>query len=230
MKSDKLKIKNLHFAIFIKLLDACIKNCGLNFHLEIASGDFATEFERLVSKAPSVIAQKMCTSLEYWARNEFQNAPHLSGIPLLYNRMKSKAYWSTQRENTSRREKSDLAKALDSLSKELDSLCLVLASTSVDRTSPTTNFDRTIWIASLDKDFTADTLKFLILRYHGIGPQKLVIQSLVTKSASFRKQTPYISFKIYVDNATTFDALLHSTELPKHVRVREFINRTNSRH
>lgn len=49
-----------HVAIqAITLLDSCIKNCGKNFHLEIASRDFETEFQRLMTKNPIPVAQKM---------------------------------------------------------------------------------------------------------------------------------------------------------------------------
>lgn len=43
----------------ITLLDACIKNCGKTFHLEIASRDFETEFQRLLVKSSPPVAQKM---------------------------------------------------------------------------------------------------------------------------------------------------------------------------
>lgn len=49
-----------HVAIqAITLLDACIKNCGKIFHLEIASRDFESEFQRLMTRSSPPIGQKM---------------------------------------------------------------------------------------------------------------------------------------------------------------------------
>lgn len=49
-----------HVAIqAITLMDSCIKNCGKTFHLEIASRDFETEFQRLMTKNSPPVAQKM---------------------------------------------------------------------------------------------------------------------------------------------------------------------------
>lgn len=71
------------------MLDACIKNCGLKFHLEIASRDFETEFQRLMSRSAPPIAQKMRVSLKKWADNEFKSDPQLNLIPSLYQKLKS---------------------------------------------------------------------------------------------------------------------------------------------
>lgn len=52
--------KDPHVAIqAITLLDSCIKNCGKTFHLEIASRDFETEFQRIMLKNSLPVAQKM---------------------------------------------------------------------------------------------------------------------------------------------------------------------------
>lgn len=75
-----------------QLLDACIKNCGTKFHLEIASRDFETEFQRLMGKAPTAIAQKMRVSLKKWAENEFKSDSQLNLIPSLYQKLKSEGY------------------------------------------------------------------------------------------------------------------------------------------
>lgn len=40
----------------ITLLDACVNNCGKNFHLEVASRDFENEFIRLLSKSQPQVA------------------------------------------------------------------------------------------------------------------------------------------------------------------------------
>lgn len=73
----------------MQLLDACIKNCGQKFHLEIASREFENEFRRLMVKAPTAVAQKMRISLKKWADGEFKNDSELNLIPSLYQKMKS---------------------------------------------------------------------------------------------------------------------------------------------
>lgn len=75
--------------IISQLLDACIKNCGRIFHLEIASRDFETEFQRLMTKTTLPVAQKMRTSLKKWAENEFKTNHELTLIPSLYHKLKS---------------------------------------------------------------------------------------------------------------------------------------------
>lgn len=52
------------FKFIFQLLDACVKNCGQKFHLEIASRDFETEFRRLLTKVPAPIAS-VCLLILY---------------------------------------------------------------------------------------------------------------------------------------------------------------------
>lgn len=79
-----------HVAIqAITLLDACIKNCGRTFHLEIASREFETEFQRLMAKSHAPVAQKMRVSLKKWAENEFKTDQVLNLIPSLYIKLKN---------------------------------------------------------------------------------------------------------------------------------------------
>lgn len=41
-----------YFVLYLlQLLDACVNNCGKNYHLEIASRDFEIEFKKLLGKA-----------------------------------------------------------------------------------------------------------------------------------------------------------------------------------
>lgn len=72
-----------------QLLDSCIKNCGRTFHLEIASREFETEFQRLMTKVTVPVAQKMRASLKKWAENEFKKDHQLNLIPSLYQKLKS---------------------------------------------------------------------------------------------------------------------------------------------
>lgn len=46
----------VHKDLFLKLLDACVNNCGKNYHLEIASREFETEFRKLLQKSQPPIA------------------------------------------------------------------------------------------------------------------------------------------------------------------------------
>lgn len=69
-------------------MDACIKNCGRTFHLEIASRDFETEFQRLMAKANTSVADQMRISLKKWAENEFKTDHQLNLIPSLYMKLK----------------------------------------------------------------------------------------------------------------------------------------------
>lgn len=114
--------------LFFQLLDACIKNCGKNFHLEIASREFEQEFRRLMPKSKSAVAQKMRVSLKKWADNEFKTDPQLNLIPTLYQQLKSEGFefadTSTQPAKqqvipkdpnvvTSQQEEDDIAKAIE---------------------------------------------------------------------------------------------------------------------
>lgn len=72
-----------------QLLDSCIKNCGRTFHLEIASREFETEFQRLMTKVSAPVAQKMRISLKKWAENEFKKDHQLNLIPSLYQKLRS---------------------------------------------------------------------------------------------------------------------------------------------
>lgn len=40
----------------ITLLDACVNNCGKNYHLEIASREFEQEYRKLIQKSQPPIA------------------------------------------------------------------------------------------------------------------------------------------------------------------------------
>lgn len=113
----------------ITLLDSCIKNCGKTFHLEIASRDFETEFQRLMVKASPPVAQKMRLSLKKWAENEFKMDHQLTLIPQLFSKLKNdgtdfseqqpeamKAPYSIPKDPnvvSSQQEEDDIAKAIE---------------------------------------------------------------------------------------------------------------------
>ncbi|CAH0557670.1 unnamed protein product [Brassicogethes aeneus] len=76
----------------VTLLDACIKNSGKTFHIEVASREFEQEFVRIVSKGNTPVARKLKESLKKWAENEFKSDPQLSLIPSLYSKLRSSGH------------------------------------------------------------------------------------------------------------------------------------------
>lgn len=118
----------------LQLLDACIKNCGTQFHLEIASREFEQELLKLMARATPPIALKMRLSLKKWAENEFKNDSQLNLIPSLYQKLKADGLdftdSSTQPPKTqaplskdpnvvsSQQEEDDIAKAIELSLKE----------------------------------------------------------------------------------------------------------------
>ncbi|XP_050302427.1 signal transducing adapter molecule 1 isoform X2 [Anthonomus grandis grandis] len=73
----------------VTLLDACVKNSGRSFHMEVASREFETDFHKLMVKAHPQVAKKLRESLKRWAENEFKNDSQLSLIPSLYHKLRS---------------------------------------------------------------------------------------------------------------------------------------------
>ncbi|KAL3282098.1 hypothetical protein HHI36_005296 [Cryptolaemus montrouzieri] len=79
-----------HVAIqAVVLLDACVKNSGKKFHLEVASRDFENEFTKLMTKGHPSASKKMRECLKRWSENEFKNDSTLNLIPSLYAKLKS---------------------------------------------------------------------------------------------------------------------------------------------
>lgn len=72
-------------------MDACVKNCGKTFHIEVASRDFENEYQRLLKKNQShpKVTQMLKESLKRWAENEFKTDQQLNLIPSLYTKLKN---------------------------------------------------------------------------------------------------------------------------------------------
>ncbi|XP_021949772.1 signal transducing adapter molecule 2 isoform X2 [Folsomia candida] len=74
----------------ITLLDACVSNCGLPFHLEIASRDFEQEYCKLLTKIQEkTVRDKLLQCLQKWAES-FKSDPQLDLIPSLVGKLKAK--------------------------------------------------------------------------------------------------------------------------------------------
>ncbi|XP_070501716.1 signal transducing adapter molecule 1 [Chironomus tepperi] len=88
----------------ITLLDACINNCGKNYHLEVASREFEQEFKKLVSKSQPAVANKLKQCLKKWAEGDFKADPQLNLIPSLYSKMKSEGHDFVDHSTPAKRE------------------------------------------------------------------------------------------------------------------------------
>lgn len=67
-----------------------MKNSGKLFHIEVASRDFETDFNKLLDKSHHTVSKKLRESLKRWSENEFKTDPQLNLIPSLYNNLKKK--------------------------------------------------------------------------------------------------------------------------------------------
>lgn len=76
----------------ITLLDACVSNCGKQFHLEIASREFETDFKKLLQKSQPKINTRLKLCLKKWSESEFRTDPQLNLIPSLYQKLRSEGH------------------------------------------------------------------------------------------------------------------------------------------
>lgn len=92
-----------HRGLLFQLLDACVNNCGKEFHLEIASREFEQEYRKLLKRSQPKIADSLKVMLKKWAENEFKSDPQLNLIPTLYMKLRGEGveFPSTQ-DNTSK--------------------------------------------------------------------------------------------------------------------------------
>ncbi|XP_040170571.1 signal transducing adapter molecule 2 isoform X1 [Anopheles arabiensis] len=118
----------------ITLLDACVNNCGKQFHLEVASREFETEFKKLLQKSQPKVTTKLKLTLKRWAEDVFKSDPQLDLIPSLYRKLRDEGHdfndpsATPKRETTlskdpnvvsSQQEEDDIAKAIELSLKEV---------------------------------------------------------------------------------------------------------------
>jgi len=72
----------------LQLLDACVNNSGRNFHLEVASRGFETEFRKIIYKGHPRVSEKLRELLVKWAEGDFKSDPQLNIIPALLAQLK----------------------------------------------------------------------------------------------------------------------------------------------
>lgn len=88
----------------ITLLDACVSNCGKQFHLEVASRDFETEFRKLLQKSQPKVNTRLKLCLKKWAESEFKSDPQLNLIPSLYGKLRAEGHDFSDPSVTPKRE------------------------------------------------------------------------------------------------------------------------------
>ncbi|XP_045180374.2 signal transducing adapter molecule 2-like [Mercenaria mercenaria] len=113
----------------LTLLNACVNNCGRDFHLEICSRDFVSECRTLIGqKAHPRVAQKLKYIIKSWAEmKEFKEDPALNLVPSFYESLKKEGHEFADPDSTpkktvtmskdpnvaqSQQEEDDLAKAI----------------------------------------------------------------------------------------------------------------------
>ncbi|KAL3889024.1 hypothetical protein ACJMK2_001382 [Sinanodonta woodiana] len=74
----------------LTLLDACISNCGREFHLEVCSRDFVSECRTLIGqKAHPKVAQRLRFLIKKWAEmTDFKDEPAMNILPSFYESLK----------------------------------------------------------------------------------------------------------------------------------------------
>lgn len=130
----KISSTDPHVSLYaLQLLDACVSNCGLAFHLEVCSREFENQIIQILAKGHPIVIEKMKEFLKRWSEQEFKDNPQLSLIPALYNKLKKNGVKFKSSEPvkrkitelpsdpnvvTSNQEEEDIAKAIELSLKE----------------------------------------------------------------------------------------------------------------
>ncbi|XP_044739715.1 signal transducing adapter molecule 2 isoform X2 [Chrysoperla carnea] len=167
----RLNHNDPHVAIqAVTLLDACVNNCGKNFHLEVASREFENEFRKLLGRAHQTVQLRLKALLKKWSENEFKNDPQLNLIPALYYKLRQEGHvFLSQNETSSlkrlptlltsatttaasgnkdiatiQQEEADIAKAIELSLKEGPPASAKTATTTSNSLYPSTNISNII--------------------------------------------------------------------------------------
>ncbi|XP_018021434.1 signal transducing adapter molecule 1 [Hyalella azteca] len=78
----------------IVVLDACINNCGRNFHLEVASREFEQELRKIITnqRTNPKVSEKLRQHLLAWSEGDFKSDSQLSLIPELVSKLRQQGY------------------------------------------------------------------------------------------------------------------------------------------
>lgn len=206
------------------------------FLFEIASLPFVTEFQRLLNKVPRKISNRMLGALKNWAENEFKTGERFSSIRSLYQKLKSDGHnfgdvlssppgTSFKEQIVRRNATADIMPSTSRLANEIpnskssNQIPMVFMRYSTDdqrplnESFPTTFFDRSIWIDSLDKAFTESKIADIISNKLNVSLLEISIACVFPSMNVYR---------IHVATEKTFETLLNSNQWPKSCRVREF--------
>ncbi|KAA0202378.1 hypothetical protein HAZT_HAZT010901 [Hyalella azteca] len=76
------------------VLDACINNCGRNFHLEVASREFEQELRKIITnqRTNPKVSEKLRQHLLAWSEGDFKSDSQLSLIPELVSKLRQQGY------------------------------------------------------------------------------------------------------------------------------------------
>jgi hypothetical protein len=69
-----------------------VKNCGKNFHIQVANKDFINELVKLIGPKydpPAAVQEKVLSLIQLWAET-FNTQPDLKGVVEVYQELKNK--------------------------------------------------------------------------------------------------------------------------------------------
>lgn len=84
--------KNFHIInLTLTVLETCVKNCGLRFHVKIAQREFLNDLLRVVqpkNNPPTIVKERVLGLIQYWA-DAFQGRPQLATVGEVYEELKA---------------------------------------------------------------------------------------------------------------------------------------------
>lgn len=76
----------------LTVLETCVKNCGKNFHVLVASKEFIQELVKLIGPKydpPTAVQEKVLSLIQIWAET-FAGHPELKGVVEVFQELKNK--------------------------------------------------------------------------------------------------------------------------------------------